>query len=361
MTSDRTRTRARLASALDEAADIEVRAIDEVRAALMEQGIDPTASIRLAQKLSLGGNAGDPAARLLQQIERSEALDAEIAALEEADIDDVRAALPQRHPGGASEAEATSIEASGKFRRRLPMLGWGGSLVGIAASVLLFIAVRPDQLDQVEAPLPAIEAETPVAADAESIDALSEDALSAGTRAPTANRHPSPPRLEITVDQNESASALAPEASLAPVIAKAEPPVNPPRPAPPSASAGSVASVPGRGGDVEALLPIISDLMAILLVDEAKASAALRALAKRLPEGQLAAKFGEAELRAYGAKVVALVAFARDGERVEAVLVEKTAIPSVRVDDVTALNDSYAPTPSGPQASFELVELWAPD
>ena len=181
MREDRREIRARLAVALDETDAIENRPIEEVRPALAEQGIDPAASIKLARKLAHGSAADDPSTRLLQQIERSETVDAEIAALEEAEIDDVKAALPsgigrsrRSHHASSEQAEAKVVPIQPRSLRRLSALGWGSSLIGIAASVLLFITVRPEQADIPAAP---VQSGPTVAADAESADAASENTL----------------------------------------------------------------------------------------------------------------------------------------------------------------------------------------
>ena len=472
MTDSRIQTRARLASALDEVTEIELLPIEAVREALEEQGIDPTASIRLAKKFSRG-RALDPSVGLLQRIERSETIDAEIAALERADIDEIKAALPaeadrSRYP----EVESTvAVALSTRPKRRLSTLGVGGSLIGIAASVLLFVTVRPDRLEQAEAPLPAIDAGTPVTTDAEPADELpaevaprsesltqslvaerpkpekavstpstrsdrsvvgeadladAEGAASVaeadrpsaqspsneerrplaqslerapveratvdpGSRAKMSKSEPlqEPPRPEprpaLAEAKDSGNTALASRPSPAPTVQQAETPENPPIPEPrpvteravaaetavqgaePSPlSAARVEFLPSqvRGAELDLLLPIIRDIRAILLVDEARASEPLRSLAERLPDGQLAAKIGEAKVRAAPDEVIVLVAFQRDGVIVEAALVETRNIPpppdlSAQALGVTAFAAGEAPASTVPEASFKLIELSA--
>ena len=65
MREDRREIKARLAAALDDAEAIENRSIEEVRAALADQGIDPTASIKLAQKLARRSAGGRPIGQAL--------------------------------------------------------------------------------------------------------------------------------------------------------------------------------------------------------------------------------------------------------------------------------------------------------
>lgn len=459
MTVDQARMRARLASAFDDAGDIETRPIGLVRAALAELDIDPTASIRLAQKLARGSVTGDPAARLLQQIERSATVDAEIAALEEADIDDIKAALPRELADRTSTSEVTPIKPR---RRRLSTLGFGGSLIGIAASVLLFIAVRPDRLEQAEVLPPPIEVRPPVAADAEHADAVSEDALpeaeqparnllpelsrlqekaSAGrdlyaaeqadladapeevrgagavgralqgldekAAQPLAQRRerdlseeraldpssdvtvsstgalrsvPRPaPRPDLSEDEQRELVIAAPSPSPAP-------PEDPPRPvlrpdveegehvetaavtslsAPLPMATADVVRLPEPPPEPAVLLTLLRDLKAVFLVDEARAPLSLRALSNRLPEGRLAAKLGEAELRAAGRKVVALIAFERDGEIVEAALAETPSIqplPDLSTQTVTGFSGFAEGEPAvllRSETSFELIDLSA--
>lgn len=431
MTTDHARLRARLASALDDAGEIETRPIEDVRAALAEQGIDPTASIRLAQKLSHGGTTGDPAARLLQQIERSETIDAEIAALEEADIDDIKAALPRQGAEPWQDAdrflrdEERPVEPR---RRRLPALGWGGSLIGIAASVLLFIAVHPDRLN--EASLSSIEARAPVAADVRSADAASEEAsppagesarkllpelsqiqgkASAGSdryaagAADLADAREDAPVVgaarralqslgekaaqplaesrgrdlgeEAEFDRSSDVTASnmgrlqsVPRPVLRPDVEegeRVETAVVTSRAAPLPMAAADVASLSEPPPEPVVLLAILADLKAIFLVDEGRAPTSLRIVANSLPEGGLAAKLGEAERRAADRKVVALVAFARDGEIVEAALVETPAVqpaPDLSVQTVTGFSALIEGEPEmlhRSRAELELIELSA--
>ncbi len=459
MKEERRKVRARLAAGLDEVDAIEKRPIEEVRAALLEQGIDPAASIKLARRLAQGSAAGDPSARLLHQIERSETVDAEIAALEEAEIDDVKAALPRELADRSSKAEVVPVEPR---RRRLSVLGWSGSLIGIAASVLLFIAVRPDRLEQAEVLPSSIEARPPIAADAEHADAVSEDALPQAERSarnllpelsrlqekasagrdpyaaeqadladaqeevrgagaagrafqsldekaaqPLAQRRerdlseeralnpssdgtvsstgalqsvPRPaPRPELSEDEQRALVIAAPSLSPAP-------PEDPPRPvlrpdveegervetaavtsrsaALPMATA-DVARLPEAPAGPAVLSTLLRDLKAVFLVDEARAPTSLRILSNRLPEGRLAAKLGEAELRAAGRKVVALIAFERDGEIVEAAIAKPPILqplPDLSSQTVTGFAGFAEGEPAvlhRPDTSFELIDLSA--
>ena len=437
MREERGEIRARLAAALDEADAIENRPIEEVRAALADQGIDPTASIKLARKLAHGSAADDPSARLLQQIERSETVDAEIAALEEAGIEDVKAALPpgtgrshRSHHASSEQAEAKVVPI--QPRRRLSILGWGGSLIGIAASVLLFVAVRPDRLDrpdrlqQAEAPRVL----APAATDAESADALSEESSQraesplegrshelsqslgrtfagreryaagqadlaetleeapvarAGSRAvqsldekvrePFVERRERVLAEETELDRSSGGTALKTKQLRSPPLPAPRPDVEGGRSAETAIVTSRLASLPMTVTDVlnlqeqqpapPVLSALLADLKAILLVDEVRTPSSLRLLSNRLPEGRLASKLGEAERRASGGKVIALVAFERDGAIVEAALVETPSIQTVpdpsaqTITDFAGFAEGEPAVLLGSEASFELIELSA--
>jgi hypothetical protein len=147
---------------------IETLPIDEVRADLARLGVDPAPLVTLARRLA-DGSIANPAVALLRQLEQAEAIDAEIAALEQAPIARVLTSLeagrsapaPVQADARASGAAAPESPQAGggpvretmaamsvlPFRSRRALLGWGGSLAGIAACLLLFFAVRPDDLE----------------------------------------------------------------------------------------------------------------------------------------------------------------------------------------------------------------------
>ena len=368
------------------------------------RGLIPTASIKLAQKLAQKlahrSAAGDPSARLLQRIERSEADDAEITALEEAEIDEVRAALPPgvgrpQHSDHASSGQAEAKVVPIRARRRLSRLGLGGSLIGIAASVLLFITIRPDRLEQADVPPASIEPRPPIALDAESADAdilpssqtplpeLSRldgkasagntrnsaeladfaDVPEAGNRVvQSLNEKRAQPLLESRelVPREEAELDLSSGMATSKAKRLQRPPLPAPRPM--AADAPSLQDPPS---DPAVLLELLADLKAILLVDAVGAPPSLRALSNRLPEGRLAVKLKEAQLRASSGKVIALVAFERDGAIVEAALVETPSsqtMPDLSAQTITGFA-GFAEGESamllGSETSFELIELSA--
>ena len=156
MSADRTRVRALLAAGLDDAASIETRPIDEIRAELARMGVDPTASIRLAQSVADGRSKVDSRSKIGQSsgipFGENRAVRGRRCrdrCLETADIDEVRASLPAGITASATAAaerrSGRSSKVVGLKKRRGSVLGWGGSLAGIAACILLFIAIRPDR------------------------------------------------------------------------------------------------------------------------------------------------------------------------------------------------------------------------
>lgn len=130
----------RLLAMLDDEQAIETLPAGEIRANLDSVGIDPARCVAFARALATG--AGTPGGMLLGAIDIAEGEDDEIAKLETADIDDVRAQIPGGTAAAiAAEARRKSGEDSNvvamKARRRR-ILRWGGPAAGIAASVLLF-------------------------------------------------------------------------------------------------------------------------------------------------------------------------------------------------------------------------------
>ncbi len=117
---------------------------EEIRADLDAVGVDPSRCIAVAR--ALAGGMGSPGGRLLGAIDMAEDEADEIARLESADIDAVRAQIPgasaaaiaaeaRRQAGGDSNIVAM------KPHRRGRILRWGGPFAGIAASVLLVVVV----------------------------------------------------------------------------------------------------------------------------------------------------------------------------------------------------------------------------
>ena len=131
----------RLLAMLEEERSLETRPLDEILADLQAHGVDAAGPIRLARRLA-ESNAG-PAAALLGAVIEDEAAEAEIAALEAAPIDDVRDQLDV----GTVAAVAASAKRRGGAqsnvvglrRRRGTTWAWAGSLIGMAACVLIVV------------------------------------------------------------------------------------------------------------------------------------------------------------------------------------------------------------------------------
>ncbi len=124
---------------------------EDVRADLASVGIDPTRCIAFARALAAG--TGSPGGQLLGAIDMAEDEADEIARLESADIDEVRAQIP----GGTAaaiaaeahrQAGADSNIVAVRRRRHSRVLRWGGPAAGIAASVLLVVVVGVQFLDR---------------------------------------------------------------------------------------------------------------------------------------------------------------------------------------------------------------------
>jgi len=133
----------RLLALLEEEGALESRPAADVRADLAGIGIDPSRCVAFAR--ALAGGAGSPGGNLLGAIDMAEDEDDEIARLESADIEEVRARIPRG--SAAAIAAAARRQAGGDSnvvamkRRRSRVLAWGGPLAGIAASVLVAAVV----------------------------------------------------------------------------------------------------------------------------------------------------------------------------------------------------------------------------
>lgn len=132
----------RLLLMLDDDRALEAMPSGEVREDLAAFGIDSARSIAFAKALSQGG--GSPGRRLMGALLAAEEEDEEIARIEIADIEDVRARIP--HAAAASIAAETRRKAgiddnviglAERRRKRRRLIVWGGPLAGIAASLLV--------------------------------------------------------------------------------------------------------------------------------------------------------------------------------------------------------------------------------
>lgn len=155
MTSDRRSMIGRSIAALDGEGSIEKRSLQDILTDLEALGLDPAASIRAAQSHAFAQSS--PASRLLARLDDADIADVDLDALETADIADIQNAVPK--------GIAVSIATDAKRRSGVPsnvagtarlegrVWGIGGSMIGLAACLLLFFIIRPDQQYQIEPPL----------------------------------------------------------------------------------------------------------------------------------------------------------------------------------------------------------------
>lgn len=164
----------RLLSMLEDGRAVESLSANEVREDLTTLGVNPARSIAFAKSLARGG--GSPGGRLMGALLAGEEEDEEIARIESADIEEVRA---QVHHGAAAAIAAEARRKAGiddnvvgldakRRKRRRRLIVWGGPLAGIAASLLVVVVfmgnvfLSPERRDiadnigarQVEAPRP---------------------------------------------------------------------------------------------------------------------------------------------------------------------------------------------------------------
>jgi len=413
----RAKIRARSLVGLYRDATIGSMPIEDVRADLSRIGVDPNSAIDAAKLLARSGAAAQrPAVALVQSLEESEGRDADIADIEplptekassdlsEDGADDIVAGVKDWSEGQAQveadEAERASETAMLPIKyRRGAILGVGGSLVGIAACVLLFITVRSEfekQIDVSNTPaapsLPAASeanrdlvllesgiakletsiadlegnvAETDVDADADAVaDAdtdtdVNANAVTAGLAteelgrpAVVESRSALPERVKRSLEEGQAAlEALADSELVAPLRDRVD-------------AAGLTVS---PGARVAALPRLPDDLTGVFVVDPDRVPVELNVLGSVKQDDQLAAKLGEASLRALGRKVLALIAFERGGERVEAALIEAGTGGDIETETNRAATGANAVSNSlvqaddtsleGGASEFELLEL----
>lgn len=131
----------RLLSMLEEEDAIAALPAEDINRELAAFALDPSVSVAFAKALARGDS---PSRRLMGVLSADDA-DDEIARLESADIDEVRARVDR---GTAAAVTAAARRSAGspanvvglaeKRRRRRRLIAWGGPLAGIAASLLVF-------------------------------------------------------------------------------------------------------------------------------------------------------------------------------------------------------------------------------
>lgn len=348
MSGTRAAIRARSLVGLYREATIASLPIDEVKADLQRVGVDPKASIELAKSAALrGAEAQKPALALVEKLERGD--DVEAAAPDvgatraepESDLSDILARArdwPER-PGTANKGGKTRLLFK---RRRGLLLGLGGSLAGLAAAILVLFTVQPESTDQAspsDVQHAAAPAEPTVSsapdrdivsleggiADLESNIASLEDRITErGSGADAGAARPADEGLDQPIVKDIAKPAAADRARRSLVEGQAALEALTGGDLAPRAAASvertGRAAAPEADVAAPSLLP--DELTGVFVVDAGRAPAELNALQSIKRDDRLAAKLGEASLRALGRKVLALVAFERGGQRVEAALVE---------------------------------------
>ncbi len=140
----------RLLSMLEEDGALETLPAGEVQDGLAALGVDPARALAFAKSLAGGGDS--PGGQLMGALVTGEAKDEEIARIESADIDEVRAAV---HQGTAAAIAAEARRKAGaddkivgldaRRRKRSRLIVWGGPLAGIAASLLVVTVFLGDR------------------------------------------------------------------------------------------------------------------------------------------------------------------------------------------------------------------------
>lgn len=425
MTTDRRVLVARSIAALDDQASIESRSLEAITADLAKLGIDPKASIMAARKRA--SERSTPAERLLARLDDGEAIDAEIEALENADLGDIQsntptdiaataiarakqqAGLPTRagpptQPG--LPANVTTLKRPGRR-----YWGWGSSIVGIAACLLLFVMTRPDLLDQFERtasetvdevgvfseevtvalpPTPMDDIETSVSSADRQTAAFSRRkeraSLSEAASAVTAEEEVKRPAPAKDQAPPVTAAATVLELSLLPetrpvttlggsstkqepvpdqeTAALAKAPLVPSetsggsnlaaRAENPGVIRNALTDLPPENLDFGPSIEGQSGLKAILIVDQNKAPLALKLQARILPKGDLNYRLDEAQTLLGNRPVLALVTRLRDGNEVDTAVTTRTRPALAKAEN--ALNDNVLSS-KGQQNGFDLIDL----
>lgn len=303
MIADRGKLVAWSIAALDDRASIGARPLDEIKADLTRLGIDPETSIRAAQKRAY--EQSGPAERLLARLDDAETLASEIDALEKADIGDISArvkrglaasavAKARQHAGLPSNV--TALRTPGRRFR-----GWGGSVVGLAACLLLFVLTRPDQLyHDGESMLYGVD-------DSALFSELEDAELD---RAPDAPEEPAAVhearRVRKMANVQDSQEARPAETAQRLSRSSAAPSIRAFAPSLERDTEPATASIVGQGGP-----------KAILIVDPEKAPSELKTYARALPAGNLADRLDEARALLENRPLVALLTVLRDRKEVD--------------------------------------------
>ncbi|MEM9440056.1 MAG: hypothetical protein AAGA73_06390 [Pseudomonadota bacterium] len=390
--------------------------IEEVKLDLDRLGVDSAEIIGLSKRLA-SGRHNDPAAELLARIEQAQAVDSEIADLERLSMqrvldqlppdltDSLKTSsdnLPANRASDPVESEVDETETgadSGQRlqateepldavtvspdRRRQAVIGIGGTAFAVAASLLLIVALKPDVIDQFgwseksEAWFNDSRSPIEVSTENETVTPKVETALAETAETAPSLRRRSVQGLPIETVPLAAADDVGSAAGdrqgqgdgrQAPVVSARVPGEAT------AADQTSIRSLPsavqqqsGLGSDIaEASIngwtTLPDNLIGVFILDAERAPASLLALESAGRDNQLGAKRGEASLRALGRNVLALIAFERAGERIEAAVIEATGPGPVDVSQgLQSFAASEAVDVEVPnQPGFELLELSRP-
>ncbi|HEX6141768.1 MAG TPA: hypothetical protein VFZ01_03550 [Geminicoccaceae bacterium] len=319
-----------LVAALDDDRDLERRPPEEVTADLEALGLDPAGTVALAK--TLAQRPGSPATRLLEWLAEEDD-PAEVEALERAPINEVRARVPREATAALAAPVRRQVGATTSVvpfrRRRLRVIGIGGSLAGLAAGLALVVlaqgsAIAPfvhSVFDGAEGQPRAVEEQRPVRL------AEPEAAAEAPAPAMTPLKELRSERSQLTGRATGTARALSDEAAERTEI---------------------------RSRQDQEVAPVAPDGTAFLLIDPVVAPGRWRTLA--LPEGGLDERLPAARRVADGRRIVALAAYGLEASRRQVVIVLRAA-----KDDAAAVADrprQSLPEVLGPVPdAFEILPL----
>lgn len=336
----------KLLAMLEDGQTIETLSAGEIRDDLALLGIDPAPAIAFAHTLASGHDT--PGGRLLGGIDAVEDAEDEIARIESASIEEVRAKIPG---GSAATIAAEARRKAGadsnivgiQRRRRSRVLVWGAPLAGIAASLLVVVVgYEVLTVNYVSAPasreLAQLHDAQPESAPMLERAAPEADALGDGVMAKRARRGTAaqPPTVALGNERREAPAddvvsleaedadkgfyRAAPEAAEQKSIAGAG------RESPDTGdSTGGLLAEPGLPAQDKPAESFADDsgatprVVAVLVVDEGLAPESI--ISQDFPAGRLADRLDEARQVAAGRDVVALIALETPAGRTDFVQV----------------------------------------
>ncbi len=375
--------------ALEDAGSIEKYPIEDVLADLEALGFDPSLSIYAAR--GLAAKRSSPATRLLARLDDADDLDADLVALETASIEDLQEKVPQGQVGAvAASAMRPAVSSSAGVLSKVTSFPWGGrrarrvggSMVGLAACLLLFFIVRPDQhhdVEQLSADAPNHAAVTTHSTEnaeqaagppnrtldlsdqaetmkelakaqpqraAEAKDALARAASQASRRALATDQVG-----KNTASRQEADKLMAAPSPAGPDVMSTERSATSTLPAPPAAMPSPARALGDAGASPKEGWVWDGEAEAILIVDWTFAPMDLVRLVALLPQGNLTDRLNEARVLARDRQLVALIRARQDDEAVDKVLVLRG---DAGLDREEAVHEDEA---RSPDPGYEIIDL----